>query len=82
MWSIVLRAVLFGVLGMIVTPVLVMILGLTLAYSLDSRCGKPGDSGGCEMGVGSLAFVSIIPGALAGAGFGAWRGMRRRKLNA
>jgi hypothetical protein len=80
MWSIALRTILFGLLGLIVTPFVVLFLTLAIAYSVDSRCGTPGDSGGCEMGAASLAIVSSIPGALLGAGFGLWRGIRRREL--
>jgi len=69
----------FGLLGFVVTPVVVGIVGLVLAYSLDSRCGTPGDSGGCEMGIASLAIASALPGLAAGVGFALYLHFRRKR---
>ncbi|TVR07146.1 MAG: hypothetical protein EA385_13765 [Salinarimonadaceae bacterium] len=67
----------YGAAGLLVTPVLVFVLTLGLAYALDDRCGTPGDSGGCEMGAASLAIASVIPGLALGAAAGAFVSIRR-----
>jgi hypothetical protein len=69
----------FGLLGLIVTPIVVGITGLVLAYSLDSRCGTPGDSGGCEMGIASLAIASALPGLAIGVAFALYRYFRKKR---
>lgn len=69
----------FGLLGFVVTPVVVGIVGLVLAYSLDSRCGTPGDSGGCEMGIASLGIASALPGLAIGVGFALYLHFRRKR---
>jgi len=69
----------FGLLGFVVTPILVGIVALVLAYSLDSRCGTPGDSGGCEMGIASLAIGSALPGLAIGVGFALYLHFRRKR---
>jgi prepilin signal peptidase PulO-like enzyme (type II secretory pathway) len=73
------RMVGFGLLGMIVTPILVVIIVLTLAYQFDPRCGTPGDSGGCEMGAASLGFVSALPGLAIGVAFALYRHFRKKR---
>ena len=50
---------------------------LALFYGLDPRCGAPGDSGGCEMSAGVIAFVAVIPGVLIGIGSGVYFGRPR-----
>ena len=55
------------------------IVGLVLAYSLDSRCGTPGDSGGCEMGIASLAIASALPGLAMGVAFALYRHFRGKR---
>ena len=69
----------FGLLGFIVTPLVVGIVALVLAYSLDSRCGTPGDSGGCDMGIASLAIASALPGLAMGVGFALYLHFRRKR---
>jgi hypothetical protein len=69
----------FGLLGIIVTPVVVGITGLVLAYSVDSRCGTPGDSGGCEMGIASLAIASALPGLAIGVGLALYLHYRKKR---
>ncbi len=80
MLVLVLRIVGFGLLGFVVTPIVVGITVLALAYSLDSRCGTPGDSGGCEMGVASLAIASALPGAAIGVAFALYRHFRTKRV--
>ena len=73
------RIIGFGLLGFVVTPIVVGITVLALAYSLDSRCGTPGDSGGCEMGVASIAIASALPGLAIGVGFALYLHFRRKR---
>lgn len=79
MLGLILRIVGFGLLGLVVTPIVVGIAGLVLAYSLDSRCGTPGDSGGCEMGIASLAIASALPGLAIGVGFALYLHFRKKR---
>jgi hypothetical protein len=60
------RAIGFGLVGLLVVPLVVMFAVLGLAHLLDPSCGTPGDSGGCEMGAASIGFVSAIPAMVAG----------------
>ncbi len=46
-------------------PLAVLLLGI-IYHVLDSRCGTPGDSGGCEMGIASAVIAAIIPGLAIG----------------
>ena len=69
----------FGLLGIVVTPIVVGIVGLALAYSRDSRCGTPGDSGGCEMGIASLAVASALPGLAIGVAFALYLHFRKKR---
>ena len=69
----------FGLLGFVVTPFVVGIVALILAYSLDSRCGTPGDSGGCEMGAVSIGVLSALPGLAIGVAFALYRHFRKRR---
>ena len=80
MLGLVLRIAGFGLLGFIATPIVVGIAVLVLAYSLDSRCGTPGDSGGCEMGVASLAIASALPGLAIGVAFALYRHFRKKRV--
>lgn len=70
----------FGLVGFIVTPIVVGIAGLALAYSVDSRCGTPGDSGGCEMGIASIAIASALPGLAIGVAFALYRHFRKKQV--
>ena len=80
MLGLALRILGFGLLGFVVTPIVVGITVLVLAYSLDSRCGTPGDSGGCEMGVASIAIASALPGLAIGVGFALYRHFRKKRV--
>ena len=75
------RAILFGLIGLIMTPIVVALSVLLLAHIFDPRCGTPGDSGGCEMGAASIGFFSAVPGMVAGillALLQAWRHLKPR----
>jgi ABC-type glycerol-3-phosphate transport system permease component len=80
MLGLVLRIVLFGLLGSVVTPIVVGFAGLALIYSVDSRCGTPGDSGGCEMGIASLAIASALPGLAIGVAFALFLHFRKKRV--
>ena len=54
-----LRSTLFGLLGLIVVPIVTFFGVLSVAH-LAGGCGA-GDSGGCEMGSASLAMASAVP---------------------
>lgn len=75
---IVVRSILFGLLGLVAAPIVVFFLVLALGYAFDSRCGTPGDSGGCEMGAASIAIVSTIPGLAIGFAWSLALGLRNR----
>lgn len=75
----VLSSLFFALAGLLAVPPLVFFLGLALAYAFDPRCGTPGDSGGCEMGLASIAAASAIPGALAGIATALVRHFRRQR---
>lgn len=75
----VVKSLLMGLVGLVATPIVVFFVVLTLAHLLDSRCGTPGDSGGCEMGSATIAIASAIPGAIALFLFTLIRGLAKRK---
>ena len=72
-------AILFGLIGLIVTPIVVALTVLLLAHIFDPRCGTPGDSGGCEMGAASIGFFSAVPGMVAGILLALLQAWRHRK---
>ena len=72
------KAFLFGLAGLIATPIVVFFVVLIAAHTFDSRCGTPGDSGGCEMGAASIAFFSALPGLAAGVVLALVQAYRRR----
>jgi hypothetical protein len=80
MGGLILRSILWGILGAIVVPVLGGILLFT-ATRADPRCGTPGDSGGCEMGVAAAAIMMIPAGAIGFALVSFLRGYRRLSRN-
>jgi hypothetical protein len=41
--------------------------GILIANALNPRCGTPGDSGGCEMGLASGTIGAIVIGLALGA---------------
>lgn len=75
----VVKSLLMGLVGLVATPIVVFFVVLVLAHLLDSRCGTPGDSGGCEMGSASIAIASAIPGAIALFLFTLIRGLAKQK---
>jgi hypothetical protein len=73
------RAVVYLLLGALVVPLSVL-AAMIVVYILDSRCGTPGDSGGCEMGIATVVMLSVPVGAMLGLAFGIWRGIKARNL--
>ena len=69
----------FGLLGLIVTPIVVTIAVLTLAHLFDPTCGRPGDSGGCEMGAVSIGVMSALPGVAIGVAIALYRHFRKKR---
>jgi hypothetical protein len=72
------RAIGYLFLGAIVVPLVVLAIGI-VEYMTDSRCGSPGDSGGCEMGIASVVMSAVPLGAILGLAFGIWRGIKARR---
>jgi len=70
---------LWAFLGAIVLPILAFTFVL-IVNQFDSRCGTPGDSGGCEMGLLVAAAVAILPGAGIGLVIGLARAWLRARL--
>ncbi|CAN5674435.1 hypothetical protein BH11PSE3_BH11PSE3_48640 [soil metagenome] len=68
-----------GLIGLMVTPIVVGLVVLAAAHLLDSRCGTPGDSGGCEMGVAAIALASALPGMAVGLCFPLFQAYRKRR---
>ena len=68
----------FGLLGLVVTPIVVTLAVLALAYTFDPTCGRPGDSGGCEMGAVSIGVMSALPGMALCIAVVLYRHFRRR----
>ena len=72
--------------GLILVPILVF-FGALMINAFDSACGRPGDSGGCEMWAGGLALTVAIPAAAIGTALGLWFGLhawwrgRKQALN-
>lgn len=76
----VVRALIYGLVGLICLPIITTLLVLALAHLFDPSCGTPGDSGGCEMGAVSIGVLAALPGFALGvalAFFQAWRRRRR-----
>jgi hypothetical protein len=57
------RALLWGAGWSLLAP-LVALVTIIAIYALDSRCGTPGDSGGCEMGMASV-LIGLVPTGFA-----------------
>lgn len=72
------KSLAFGLVGLIATPIVMFFGVLIAAHLLDSRCGTPGDSGGCEMGAASIAVMSALPGLAAGVILALIQGYRKR----
>ena len=76
---IVIRSILFGMLGLVVMPVVVFMLVLVVGYAFDPRCGTPGDSGGCEMSAATIAISALPIGFLGGFLVSLILGLRARR---
>ncbi len=76
--SVLLTALGWMALGALIAPLCTLLFSI-LFYVFDSRCGSPGDSGGCEMGIFVLVIGSIVPGAVFGFVLGLARAIRRRR---
>jgi len=72
-----LRSTLFGLVGLIVIPI-VAFFGILLIARLDGGCG-PGDSGGCEMGAASIGMAVALPAFAIFFFVTLIRGLMRRK---
>ena len=64
--------------GALALPVLAFGLSM-IVYLSDSRCGTPGDSGGCEMGLAMVVLGATPVGAVIGCVVGIWRVIRARR---
>lgn len=71
------RALLSGLLGLLVMPVLTFLGVLGLGYAAGG-CG-PGDSGGCYMSAGVLAIYSVLPGFVIFAAISLARDLLRKR---
>jgi hypothetical protein len=78
MLRLVVRTFVFGLLGFVVVPIAMFFIVLIAAHTFDSRCGTPGDSGGCEMGALSIAVFSALPGLAIGVAYSLIQGYRNR----
>ena len=81
--SVIGSGLLWAVLGAIILPILAFLFVL-IVNQFDPRCGTPGDSGGCEMGLVVAAVVAILPGAAIGLLLGllrAWSRARRAAVS-
>jgi hypothetical protein len=78
---IVIRSVVWGIAGLVGVPILTFVLILALAYLFDSRCGTPGDSGGCEMGSMTAGLAMSLPGFALGFFLSLILGLRKRRLS-
>lgn len=76
-WRIFGRALLGALAGFFLLPIVIFAITLVF-YAFDKRCGSPGDSGGCEMGIFSLIVASALPGAAIGFIVNLVRALRRR----
>ncbi len=71
------KALLSGLVGLVIGPLLgvIAVFGLML---FDPKCGSPGDSGGCAMGIPAMAIGTAVLCAAAGAVLAVVRTARRR----
>lgn len=70
------RIIGYALAGGVVLPLAVLAVMLVV-YAMDSRCGTPGDSGGCEMGIAVLVLSASPVGAALGLIVGIVRSLRR-----
>jgi len=64
MLKLVAKSLALGFVGLVVAPVVVFFGVLAVGYTFDTRCGTPGDSGGCEMGAATMAIAAAPVGFL------------------
>jgi hypothetical protein len=57
------RALLWGAAWSLLAP-LAGLVPMIAIYIADTRCGTPGDSGGCEMGMASV-LIGLVPTGFA-----------------
>lgn len=84
MLRILLRSVLWGLAGGVLLPIfgiLLMLVVMPIMEFFGSRCGGPGDSGGCAMGLASIVMMLVPIGAVSFLVVTFVRGIRAR-LNA
>jgi hypothetical protein len=67
-----------ALLGAVLAPLIAFVPSMAI-YILDWRCGTPGDSGGCEMGIAVNLLAAIPVGAALGFLYGLWRVWRPRR---
>ena len=68
----------YTLLGTVVAP-LITLIPMIVFYVADSHCGKPSDSGGCEMGIAAILLGTLPIGAGLGLLFGIWRAVRAHR---
>ncbi len=52
-------------------------LAIALGFALaDPRCGSPADSGGCAMGLATVALAAVVPGFVLFAAITLIRGLK------
>jgi hypothetical protein len=78
MLALVAKMLAYGLIGLLATPIVVGFAVLAVAHLLESRCGTPGDSGGCEMGVAAIAIASAPPGMAIGLRLPPFQAYRKR----
>jgi hypothetical protein len=71
------RIIGYALAGSVVLPLAVLAVMLVF-YAMDSRCGTPGDSGGCEMGMAMLVMGASPVGAALGLIIGIVRSIRKK----
>lgn len=71
------RIIGYTLLGALILP-LIALAFMIVVYMADPRCGKAGDSGGCEMGVAMTTLGAVPVGAALGLFAGIWKSVRRK----
>lgn len=74
------RIIGYALAGGVVLPLVVLAVMLVV-YAMDSRCGSPGDSGGCEMGIAMLVLSASPVGAALGLVAGIVRSIRKGRAD-
>jgi hypothetical protein len=73
-----LRSLGWGLVGALGLPIVAFALMLAVV-AMDSRCGGPGDSGGCYMGVAAAVVAAVPFGFAIGFVAGLVRALRARQ---